>query len=265
MLIFAKINFFLSNPLVQALLGAIVGALVTSIQNRVRNYVKLKPFHIIWDDIINDEENIYIAVSDIPLDEFPIIESNTTSQLPSNVPLLGVQEAVGLAELRQALKVAYPSKKITPYLSKEFTFYNSSFISVGGSSVNLATYEILINNNLDTEVKIVYPDHYAIETRDNVEYKPYLIKNKIKEDYGFIIIHRNPFNFEKTVCMLFGVWPQGTLAAIQTMIELNIKQKYVKQLINLRKKKCPVLVIVKTKVVGLGQGSPEIIRVRKLT
>ncbi|MEH1937346.1 MAG: hypothetical protein V7L14_27295 [Nostoc sp.] len=263
-MIFATINSFLSNPLVQALLGAILGAFITTIQNKIRNYIRLKPFHLIWDNIFDDEENIYIAVSDIPLDKFPIFKQNSTSQLPNNVSLLGVQEAVGLAELRQAMKIAYPNKKIYPDISRDFNFYTSSFISVGGPSVNSTTYEILINSKLKNQIEIVYPEHYAIDKKNNVEYKPDLIRNEIKEDYGFIIVNRNPFNPNKTVCLFFGVWPQGTRAAIQTMIELNVKEKYVRQLTKLIKRKCPILVIVKTKVVGLVQGTPEIVLLREL-
>lgn len=263
-MIFDKISSFFSNPLAKALLASLLGALLTVIQNKIRNYIKLKPFHIIWDNILNHEENIYIAVSDIPLNEFPILEENTTAKLPNNVPLLGVQEAVGLAELRQAMKIAYPNKKVSPTLSRDFKFYTSSFIAVGGPSVNLATYEILINNKLNHNIEMVYPEHYAIDKKNDIEYKPYLINNEIKEDYGFIIINRNPFNRNKTVCLIFGVWPQGTLAAIQVMTELNIEKKYVKNLTTLINRKRSVLVIVKTKIAGLVQGTPEIVLLREL-
>lgn len=186
--------------------------------------------------------------------------------LPENVPLLGVQEAIGISFLRQNLTNEFGVRAFNLVEDSGFNSRktSASFVSVGGSSINDITYDMLVEQKLDKYFKMIYPDHYAVDEADGETYRAQLQNGLISKDYGFILIGRNPYDTNKFVFLAFGIWPQGTRAALDALADPDLHSPKGQEFIEKIKEGKGVVAIVEIKVSRLDQGHPTFVKVRDL-
>jgi hypothetical protein len=232
---------------------------------RVHVYIKQRPLHAIWDSIIAEQQEIPIVIGSVRQREFQPLNANSESRLPENVPLLGEQEAVAISTLRQNLAAAYSDKspRVYEYQSFPDTETHSSFISVGGASINDITGDMLIRHHLDSDLRIFYPDHYARDGK--TRYDAVLDEeNRVVKDYGFIVVGPNPYDSTKTVCLVFGIWPQGTRAALDALTNPDTDSAKGQEFIERVKKHEGTVAVLGVDVNKLSQGRPTFVVVRPL-
>jgi hypothetical protein len=241
-----------------------VGAGATYAIARGRRAIQRRPFHQIWNALLGDAEVVNIVYADVALPEFEIAEMREKSRLPRNVPLLGVQEAVGLAAVAGALRQHYGNRRIEVNSARDFHQYEETVISIGGPSVNRVTKEFLEKHKLDSKFSITYPAHVAADAADGSEYRCDERDDEIVGDYGFIFIAPNPLNPSNTVCILFGIWPQGSRAATKMLVEPERSDPHFKDFLARVQARSGVFAVVKSAVMGLRPGEPKFIKVRGL-
>jgi len=272
------------------LLIAIIGAaipvwiaalfLATSVQ---------KPSDKIWTALAGQQESVPVIVSNFSQQNF-----NTGSGiaiLPQNVPLVGIADALGASELVDALSHSHPQRTARLLVTEEVgqEHRQASFLTVGGPSVNKMTdnlvakwkdqeqdpqqaYSFTKNVTLDGKLIIHYPDHYVedygeIDEKTKQAPKLYvlgIVNRRVTHDFGFIVIGPNPFDGSKTVCALYGIWPQGTQAAIRALTRPDTRNPLFTELLNRLEKHEGVVAVVETNVWSFTAESPRIIAVRKL-
>ncbi|HEV8490963.1 MAG TPA: hypothetical protein VGR76_01780, partial [Candidatus Angelobacter sp.] len=119
---------------------------------------------------------------------------------------------------------------------------------------------------------IHYPSHYAEDYGQIDEktghapklYAPDIANRRITHDFGFIVIGPNPFDRSRTVCALYGIWPQGTQAAIRALTRPDTRNPLFTELLNRLERHEGVVAVVETNVWSFTAESPRIIAVRKL-
>jgi len=232
-----------------------------------RSWLTNRPFKQIWQGIAQDQRTVPIVMGDVTFKEFPLPDylQSKTARLPGNVSLVGVDDAMGVSLLREALVNRFGVIDAPLIFAGEADPFvtTSSFVSVGGASVNRMTHRVLDLRKLDSKLKMIYPDHYAVDEKDNQPYRAEEQEGRVTSDYGFIIVGPSPFNPHKTVCVVFGIWPQGTRAAIQALVDPESSPKG-KELVDRIKDNRRVVAIVRTEVTNLNQGPPQLVKVRDL-
>jgi hypothetical protein len=264
---------FLGNKWITIVGSVFFGMFATWMVHYVQNWIEKRPLHAIWDQIINEQGDIPVVFGGALVKEFYVkhpeggAESATVkATLPNNVPLLGVQEAIGISFLRQNLTNEFGVRTLSLYEDSDFKSRktNSSFISVGGASINDITFEMLVQQRLDKQLKMIYPDHYALDEADGQTYRAERQNELISKDYGFIVIGRNPYDVGKLVILAFGIWPQGTKAALDALAEPDTLSQMGRQFIEKIKAGGGVVAVVETKISDLQQGRPHFVKVRDL-
>lgn len=251
------------SPWTQSIATTLLGIVLSWVAVKVHIYLRQRPLHAVWDNIIAEQGEIPIVIGNTRIKEFQPLNTNSSSRLPDNAPLLGEQEAVAISTLRQALAAAYSSKSVDVYEYQRFPSMetHTSFISVGGASINDITGDML-RHKLDSNLRVVYPDHYALD--GSTRYDPTLKNGKVVKDYGFIVIGPNPYDSTKTVCLAFGIWPQGTSAALDLLTNPPTESDRGKEFIKRVKTHQGVVAILSVQVNQLSQGRPTIELVRQL-
>jgi hypothetical protein len=72
----------------------------------------------------------------------------------------------------------------------------------------------------------------------------------------------SPWNAEKKICLLFGLWPQGTLAAVDGILKRCRPAKLANQFRGALKRQQNVIAILRITITGLLQGTGEFVKVR---
>lgn len=164
-----------------------------------------------------------------------------------------------------------------------------NFFTVGGPTVNDMTRDLVAvwddsktsveqayhfekGNTLDGKLVIHYPAHYVEDFgQSNGEvpgpkvYKPKTDETgRILNDFGFIIIGPNPYDHTKMVCALYGVWPQGTQAAVRALVRPDAANPLFQDLLRRVRSREGVVAIVETKVFALTAESPSLVFIRSL-
>jgi len=264
---------FLGNKWITIVGGVFFGMFATWMVHYVQNWIDKRPLHAIWDKIIDEQGDIPVVFGGALVKEFYVKHPEggvdaavVKASLPNNVPLLGVQEAIGISFVRQNLANEFGVRTISLYEDIDFSSRktNASFVSVGGASINDITFEMLVEHKLDRQFKMVYPDHYALDEADGQTYRAERQNELISKDYGFIVIGRNPYDTNKLVILAFGIWPQGTRAALDAIAEPDTQSQIGQQFIEKVKAGKGVVAVVETKVSSLQQGRPHFVKVRDL-
>jgi hypothetical protein len=272
-IVVSRILRFLGNKWITIVGSAFFGMFSTWMVHYVQNWVDKRPLHAIWDKILKDQTDIPVVFGGALVKEFYVKHPEggaegavVKASLPNNVPLLGVQEAIGISFLRQNLTNEFGVHTISLYEDSDFSSRktNASFVSVGGASINEVTFEMLVEQKLDRQFKMVYPDHYALDEADGQTYRAEREKDLISKDYGFIVIGRNPYDASKMVILAFGIWPQGTKAALDAIAEPDTESEMGQRFIEKIKGGKGVVAVVETKVSSLQQGRPKFVKVRDL-
>jgi hypothetical protein len=258
-----RFRAFLNSSWTQAVGTTILGIVLSWIGMKVHVYINLRPLHAIWDNIIAGQTEIPIVIGNTRVTEFMSINTKSPSRLPANAPLLGEQEAVAISNLREVLGAAYSDKNASVHEFQNFPTMETheSFISVGGASINDITGDML-RHKLDAKLRIVYPDHYALD--GNKRYDTALSNGQVVKDYGFIVVGPNPYDSSKTVCLAFGIWPQGTSAALSALTNPVTDTDEGRQFLERVKNRQGVVAIVSVEVNQLSQGRPHFEVVRPL-
>lgn len=267
--------------------GILVGvilALAPFLVGWIHRHNEQGPFNDTWIGILGTQQVVPIIVSDVPGKEFSLPPYGT-SRLPKNVPLVGVPEALGIAELREALTQGSQKRHPELHVRGEYgrNVTELSFVSVGRPSVNEMTRNLVASWNenekddnkklifengvtLDGKLVIHYPSHYVVDGGQGTS-TPYRAQEKdgrIVKDYGFIVIGKSPYQEGRMVCAVFGVWPQGTQAAVEALIRPDSTSDYGKQLLKRIRERRGVVAIVETQVRGLSAEGPKLVAVRPL-
>jgi hypothetical protein len=254
----------LRSPWTQTVIGAVLGIGLAWASEHIHVYFQRRPFHAIWDNILGEQRTIPIAIGGITRPGYFIpLRTNSKVVLPSNVPLFGVQEGMGVSVLREALVSTFGEGSVKLNQYKDFgPLKTDSFVSIGGASVNEVTYNLLVTQPVDTKFKMVYPDHYAVD--DGQVYRAEQQDGLITKDYGFIIVAPNPYDAQKTVCLAFGIWPQGTNAALYFLSHPEDVGPKSGQFTDLLRKHKGAVVVVETNVYDFTVGHPTLVHAREL-
>jgi hypothetical protein len=255
-------NFF-KSPWAQKVGTTLLGIALSWAVVQVHIYTTRRPLHAIWNNIIAEQTDIPIVIGNTRVKEFQPLDTNSSSRLPANVPLLGEQEAVAISHLREKLTAAYSDKNVSVYEYQSFSTIetHASFISIGGASINAITGDML-KHQLDANLRIIYPNHYAVD--GGTRYDATVNQGRVTKDYGFIIVGPNPYDSSKTVCLAFGIWPQGTSAALNALTDPVTDSDLGRQFLERVKKHQGVVAIVSVDVNQLSQGRPHFEVVRPL-
>jgi len=213
---------------------------------------------------------VTILVPSIQQSDFFIPTVAKRSPIPTNVPLLPFPEAIAISKLFGVLarRLKPENVRLLP-AAAEVT--DGHLIAIGGPSVNAATHRLLETHRLSKSLSIVYPDHYVNDSTLNRQYRVDLVNGNISNDYGFLVVGRNPFSPMHVAIVCMGVWAHGTNAAVQCLLSISAVAERkdsngvaVRQhLKNLQRGgNQAVTVISESKALGLSTGIPAILDVR---
>lgn len=258
---------FIISPLTQGIVGAIVGAILALLFQRLKQLIDLFPSRRLLKTLIPPESNIYIAIASIELKEFSLIMGKGKADLPTNVNLIGLHDALGAAYLQDSLKRLFRKKNFTLCSADSFTCFDGAIITLGGSSVNRITHALLDDRKLDKSFEVKYPEHFAVDHYEGQDRRfdatVRQIDKSIVEDYSFILVAPSPFNLRRKVCVLQGLWPYGTWGAIYAMINPRATGLY-KAWKKLKNRKKGFLAILTVPVADDFPGIPRLVSIREI-
>jgi hypothetical protein len=232
---------------------------------KVWSWYTSRPLRQLWGGIIQSQERVPIVLGDVPAANFVIPDSGgKVAHLPPNAPFVGVGDAVGTALLQILVRDFHRNVAVEFSSESGPDTTQLNFVAVGGPSVNMVTRRVLVDENLDAGLRIVYPDHYAVDGANGQQFHAEFDQmGRITADYGFIVVGPNPFRKDKVACLVFGIWPPGTRAAVEELLSPE-PSPLGKELVKRIKKHQGAVAVVKTSVTNLSQGGPRIIEVRPL-
>jgi hypothetical protein len=257
-----------------AIIGYFIPVLIQSYQRR--------PFAKMWAALLRDQKTVPIIIADVPAQEFAIPRFHTKSRLPANVPLLGLQDALGVSELTSKLSEAGWAPQLHTTEESGVLMHQYSFVSIGGPSVNGATYElvasceevanggrgkvILHGNMLDSKLIIFYPSHEVEDLGTSPPGKFMATKSNsgLSVDYGFIEIGPNKYvsgqyTGGQNAIAVFGLWPPGTQAAIDALIYPDTSSVLGKRMQSMIKNNQPLVAVVEVSVTNLSTPNPPML------
>src|SRR6202035_1236390 len=223
--------------------------------------------------ILSDGE-IAVLVPSITQKEFYIPIVGTCSSIPRNIPLMPFSEAIAISLMFTALRSVFSGKRLRLESATSADFAGH-VIAIGGPSVNEATHALLNNQKLSCHLSIHYPEHYVTDGFRQREFRSEMVGGQIIDDYGFVIIGRNPYHPAYMAIVLMGVWANGTNSAVQAFLGLPRLEKKRKNgnernydlvrsdIERVRKgdANC-VTIISRSRVLGLLTGEPAIVDCR---
>jgi hypothetical protein len=240
-------------------------ALVTLSVAWLRAKLKYRLFHRVWDRLADKRKDIHIVFPSFNVKQFDIDIVKKKSRIPSNIFLIPLAESLGISQLIQVFERVYRGKRVILHSSNSFAFLTEDFVTIGGPSINRITDLLLNHHNLDCSLRITYPDHYVEDQCDGETYAVQELNGEINNDFGFIIISKNPFNPKAVVFVLYGVWAHGTNSAIQTLTRLIIDKQQtpsVRRLVDRLDAQGEVTIVSESKIYGFTTGVPDIIKIR---
>jgi hypothetical protein len=240
-------------------------ALVTLSVAWLREKLKYRLFHKVWDRLADKRKEIHVVFPSFNVKQFEIEIVKKKSRIPGNIFLIPLAESLGISRLIQVFEKVYRGKKVILHSSDSFGFLTEDFVTIGGPSINRITDLLLNQHNLDCSLKIIYPDHYVEDQCDAETYRVQELNGEIKNDFGFTIISKNPFNPKAVVFILYGVWAHGTNSAIQTLTNVIIDKQQtpsVRRLVDRLDAQGEVVLVTESKIHGFTTGVPNIIKIR---
>lgn len=223
--------------------------------------------------ILSDGE-IALLVPSIAQREFYIPIVATSSSIPQNIPLMPFSEAIAISMMFTALGSVFSRKRVK-LESASGSQLTGHIIAIGGPSVNEATHALLNNQKLSCHLCIHYPEHYVTDGFRQKEYRAEMVGDQIINDYGFVLIGRNPYHPTYMAIVLMGVWAHGTNSAVQAFLGLpgiekktkDRKERYYDSIRSdiekVRKGDAHCVTIIShSRVLGLLTGEPTIVDCR---
>ncbi len=260
-------------PIVQTIFGAFLGLSVPPMVKWVRRRFRIGNFYSLMDTILKSEAVVPLVVPHIRTAAFHVLRSPSNAiSPPENVSFIGLQEALGVATFRQTLSGAYPQKRFPLATPPNFALQDCTCICIGGPFANELTSHLLYHCNLISDFELKAPDPVARDLRTGQTYAAVKIPasassqagETLLSDFGFIVVASNPYNPEKSICLAFGLWPQGSQAALRYLLAPRSESQLEKKFLRMVSLRQGVLAIVETKVHELTQGEPRLVNVREL-
>jgi SAM-dependent methyltransferase len=202
--------------------------------------------------------------------------------LPNSVRLIGLLDGLALHRLQDILTKTFDSKAIELRMHDRFDEQTSPIISIGGASVNEMTGSILSKSFLQRGISMTYPSHILRVLGD--QFSAEIVADRIEADYGVLLVSKNKWNEEVGCCVIFGIYPAGTSAAVrlledpmrthflQSLTQLSAFQIWIRLLLDrfrvrrFSELEADWVVVVKCELSGDGlhPGEPRIVVARKL-
>lgn len=273
-------NFFndvITGQILPAVLQTAIGVLLVIIVAVIKQRLDNHPVKKIWDTILSDAEEqkwydtirgnnpkkkLYLVLPAIDMQNIGGFDKQTWQEIPRNISLLLLQEALGISEMIKKLQGIYKDLDIEISTSDVFSNYKSNFICVGGPSVNKVTKALLTKHKIDRYFEVVLPDHYILD-RDQQRYVGKWMDNELVRDYGFTFVVRNPLYPSKYCAICLGVWEFGTASAIHVLLGDNIRDPLFTDLTSRLKNGKNILAISQTDIQGIYCSPPKLVKIRE--
>ncbi len=172
--------------------------------------------------LLRNERKIHSIVAHTKQASFRRIGENTEVILPENALFLPSTVATSIILLSAFCNKWYGERK-TPVFHHDHDHWDApehNFMCVGGPFVNETMKHILDCQLVpgfsidDIPTALDHGDRFqAARKKGSTDQNA-----PITEDYGFVIFIDNPWNHNKKICALFGLWPHGTQAAVETTL-----------------------------------------------
>jgi hypothetical protein len=260
------------HPVVQSVFSAAVGIASVPTFAWVAKKCRFSSFSRLMYAIFKNDPRVPIVVPSIRTTGYQVVSTAPhLIVLPQNVSFIGVQEAMGVRELQQKLSTSYRKVRFPLVAPSTLVHLSGTFFCIGGPFANEITAHLLQHRNLAPDLELKPPDPIARDLKDQTSYEASRASivglsatdQPLLNDFGFIIIAPNPYNQSAKVCVLFGLWPQGSNAAIRFLMSPK-RTKPEKEFLKLAKSQRGVFAVVETKVHGFDQGLPVLIKARSL-
>lgn len=135
--------------------------------------------------------------------------------LPPAVRLVGLLDGLAFGRLRDLLEAATPGTPLEICSHDRVDEMSRPLISLGGPSVNELTGSILAKSLMQRGVWMKYPEH--VSTVLDRSYVLEYVAGEAHADYGFLVFTRNEWNPTTGCCLVYGVYPAGTWAAVRLL------------------------------------------------
>jgi hypothetical protein len=268
-----SINGYLASHAVISLLagGLLAGLLelffprfVNRTVHRIRRGFRLDPL----DHLMRGEKSLHIAVGTTTQAAFSRLGSGDAITLPENAPFLPFGQAMGMADLRGAVYERYGKKRAVEvdYADRFALAWKHSFVALGGPYVHHIVKDVLdrgLVQGFAVEDGPVVSDEGERFQANHVGTSP---ESPLSSDIGVIIWMRNPYNESRKLCILFGLWPPGTFAAVDAFLQRSVgDSKLQRKFRRLVRSGQDCVAIVETSISALTIGVPTIRKVRSFT
>jgi hypothetical protein len=261
-------------PLVALLAGALLGGLVSGIlelffprivnrlMHRVRRGIVLDPL----DVLMKGQASLHVVVGNVPTVDFRRLGPGDPIILPPNAPFLPFGMAMGMADLRAAVSRRFGSSRSLEFHDPDHCgeSIKHSFIALGGPYIHPIVKSVLDQGLVpefaiqDGPIASDQADVYS-SSREGVQ-----SDGPLASDIGVLIWVRSPYNESCKLCILFGLWPQGTLAAVDALINKVGPRSKCSEFRRHIRRGDDCIAIVRSNISGLIVGTPTILKVRAL-
>jgi hypothetical protein len=232
--------------------------------HRVRRGFILDPL----DNLMKGETSLHIAVATTTHPAFHRLGSGDPITLPENAPFLPFGQAMGMADLRGAVNDRYGKKRSVEieYADRFGLGWKHSFVALGGPYVHPIVKDVLdrgLVQGFAVEDGPVVKDEGE---RFHASRDGTTPRSPLTTDIGVIIWMRNPYNESRKLCILFGLWPPGTFAAVDAFLNRSVADaKLQRKFRRLVRSGQDCVAIVETSISALTIGVPTIRKVRSFT
>jgi hypothetical protein len=262
-------NYLATHAILTLIAGAVLAGLlelffprfVNRTLHRIRRGFTLDPL----DHLMKGEASLHISVATTTPPTFRRLGSEDDIVLPENAPFLPFGQAMGMADLRSSVNERYGKKRCVEldYSDRFGLGWKHNFIALGGPYVHKTVKEVLDRGLVPgftiEDGPIVHDEGDIFQAGRNGN-SP---ESPLSSDIGIIIWMRNPYNTSRKLCILFGLWPPGTFAAVDAFLQKSAgDHKWKCKFRRIVKSGQNCIVIVETSISSLTRGVPTILKVR---
>ncbi len=258
-------------PFASASVLAIIFGALFALPEQIKGLILLptrlfRPAHVL-ELLFTDESEIHLIIPYMAQREFARIDNNQRIQLPDNAPFLPATHGIAIGRLEAHVREVFKGKKRIRISYDQFPPSNlkdHNFLTLGGPFVNRIGSRLLAayRNSLLSGFKIT-DDPFGEDENDHFKYE--LERGSLNTDFGFIIVLPSHLNPEKRICFIFGLWPQGTLSAMEALIEPQHPRHLARRFRRVVSRGESVLAVVKVEITGLADGTSLFVKVRPLS
>lgn len=261
-------TFLAAHPMESGLLFALIGALILPIFLMI---VKLCRYLFrrksIMDIIFAKEQFVHLVTAHMMQTSFERISDGHHINLPKNAPFLPSNIAIGATLIYSYAHKRYGDRKevLLHFDDENWGGDEHAFISIGGPFVNkfaqmAVEHKHIPNFGIVDNIPTAQDEKNSYQAVRDTSNQP---DAAIVTDYGFLIHMKNPRNPSIKVCLVFGLWPQGTQAAISVLLNPGRRSGLARRLHRAIRRGTDVIGIVRVNVKGLILDQPQLVKVRE--